>query len=65
MSKGLYPRTTRCVIVVHLEAPEQIGRVERRGALLEKDDVESHQGHARLRQRIDGHDSQRMLERRQ
>ena len=30
-----------------------------------EDDVESHQGHGRFRQRIDGHDSQRMLERRQ
>ena len=48
-----------------LEAPEQIGRVERRGAMLKKDDVESHQGHARFSQKIDGHDSQRMLERRQ
>ena len=30
---------------------EQIGRVERRGAMLKKDDVESHQGHARFGQR--------------
>ena len=29
----------------------------------QEDDVESHQGHARYRQRLDGHDSQRMLER--
>ena len=44
---------------------QQIGRVERRGAMLKTYDVESHQGHARFGQRIDGHDSQRMLERRQ
>ena len=31
----------------------------------QEDDVESHQGHARFRQRIDGNDSQRMLDRRQ
>ena len=36
------------------EVPEQIGRVERRGAM--QDVVEGHQGHARFRQRIDGHD---------
>ena len=30
----------------------------------QKDDVESHQGHTRYRQRMDGHDSQRILERR-
>ena len=39
-----------------LEAPEQIGRVERRGDMLKKMMVESHQGHARFRQRVDGHD---------
>ena len=44
--------------LARLEAPEQIGRVERRVAMLKKDDVESHQAHARVRQRIDGHDSQ-------
>ena len=33
--------------------------------MIKNDDVESHQGHARFRQRIDGHDSQRMRERRQ
>ena len=32
---------------------------------VQEDDVESHQGHARFRRRIDGYDSQRMLERRQ
>ena len=31
----------------------------------QEDDVESHQRHAHLRQRIDGHDSQRMFQRRQ
>ena len=44
-----------------LEAPEQIGRVERRGAMRKSMLSKSHQGHARFRQRIDGHDSQRML----
>ena len=35
-----------------LEAPEQIGRVERRGDMPQEDDVKSHQRHARLRRRI-------------
>ena len=41
-----------------VEAPEQIGR----RCHAQKDDVESHQGYARVRQRTEGHDSQRMLE---
>ena len=48
-----------------LEAPEQIGRVGTTTRHAQEDDVESHQGHARLEQRIDGHASQRMFERRQ
>ena len=50
------------VAIASLEAPEQIGRAERRGAMLKK--IMS-KVHARLNQRIGGHDSQRMLARRQ
>ena len=44
-----------------LEATQQVGRVERRGDMLKKMMPKSHQGHARFRQRNDGHDAQRML----
>ena len=47
-------RTWLAIRPAGLDAPGQIGRVERRGCHAQKEDVDSHQGHARFRQRIDG-----------
>ena len=47
-----------------LEAPEQIGRVERQGAMLKKM-MSKVIKDTHASGRIDGHDSQRMLERHQ
>ena len=44
-----------------LEVPEQIGGVERRGAMLKKMMSKVIKKNARFRERVDGHDSQRML----